>query len=540
MNGPIAALIVSSSFAPGASMPASVGRGAPVVLSWSGVPRDAKSIAVIVEDVDVPGPSPFVHWLVYDVPAHARALDAVTLAASKQGMSSNGVIGFAAPRPPPGERHRYKWQVFALDSVPRFAVAPVARDGLVSAMRGHIVAAGALVGTYARAMGDAGAFVEGPCRRCIVLPTDTTASDVARRVTGDPSRWPELVEVNPQKQRSPIAGFDFLADGERLNLPTTWPDDPHASQAVYPESRAPRRFEAGSLSPVTLPQGWTDDDLRAVIVMASNLGFGDPRSLLYVWASETGNSAAQQLNPRTNLQMATRDPWSPFFAGGLNGSTAAVCRMMGFKSANDWLTAPIKVQLQGILRQYRNHVSAMGEGFDARASRIGTTPAALLYAFNFLPAYARGLTTPTQSIASAGSIWYDGNKVLDTSTPKKGYICLRDFEKLTGPNRWPSGWPVYALARRLNAIHGDPQEIAALGPTGAGIWDSIQQAWSTLTGKNVHDTAPIAATPTWNPHPPSVPLARHRWGRTDWWQATGVVLAAGLLYAHHAGWLRKG
>src|SRR5436305_1376080 len=43
-------------------------------LNWSGVPQQAKSIAVMVEDPDAPGAHPFVHWIVYNIPPDAKGL----------------------------------------------------------------------------------------------------------------------------------------------------------------------------------------------------------------------------------------------------------------------------------------------------------------------------------------------------------------------------------------------------------------------------------------------------------------------------------
>lgn len=385
----------------------------------------------------------------------------------------------------------------------------------------------------------------GGARTCIVVAGDRCASDIARRIVGDETRWRELVDVNPHKPRSRVAGFDHLADGERLVLPIAWPDDPFSHMAVMPGANArERRFEAGALPPAVLPNGWVDDDLKAVMVMASDLGVGDPKSLLYVWASETGVSAQNQLNPKTKLDLPSSDAWSPFFAGGLNGSTALVCRAMGFKSASDWLNAPVRVQLQGILRQYRNHVRALNEGFDARAAKIGTTTAALIYAFNFLPAYAPGLKSPTQAITQAGSAFYDGNRVLDTSNPKKGYICLRDFEVLTAPNRWPSGWPIYALTSRIDDLRADPQLVASLGPTGTSIWAPIASIWQQLTGRPVVGDPAGAAMPV--PSSGAAAAAASsgfagmsKWGPQEYWKATGVVLFAGFLVAYAQGWIRR-
>lgn len=389
------------------------------------------------------------------------------------------------------------------------------------------------------------------CRTCLVMPGDRGAGDIASRIAGDAKRWRELVAVNPQKRRNMMGGFDYLADGERLALPTSWPDDPFSSMARMPKqsSEAGSRFEAsrggaGALPSVALPNGWTDDDLKAVIVMGNDLGIGDPKSLTCVWASETGVSPVQQLNPRTKLDLPSSDPWSPFFAGGLNGSTAAVCRALGFKSASDWLNAPIRIQLQGIYKQYVNHVRAMGEGFDARARRLGTTAAALLYAFNFLPAYAVNLRSADQAIVSAGSVFYDQNCALDTSTSglvstrcgqKKGSITLRDFEYLTRPNRFPSGWPVYAINGRLDALRNDTGVIASLGPTGSNVWDAARSMWEQLTGTPPKVDAPrvIANAPKMTASGISLSNAE------QYWKATGVVIFAAFVVAYSQGWIRR-
>lgn len=386
------------------------------------------------------------------------------------------------------------------------------------------------------------------CRTCIVMAGDRGAGDIASRIAGDAARWRELVAVNPQKKRNPMGGFDFLADGERLALPHDWPDDPFSTLARMPKqsSSVGSRFEsarggAGALASVALPNGWTDDDLKAVIVMANDLGISDPRSLTTVWASETGVSPVQQLNPRTKLDLVSSDPWSPFFAGGLNGSTAAVARGLGFKSASDWLNAPIRVQLQGIYKQYVNHVRAMGEGFDARARRLGTTAAALLYAFNFLPAYAVNIRSADQAIVSAGSVFYDQNCALDTSTSgpvttrcgqKKGSITLRDFEFLTRLNRFPSGWPVYAINNRLDALRNDTGTIASLGPTGSSVWDAVRGTWESLTGTAEKIDAPRVIQNT----PRSVTYFQNA---EQAWKATGVVIFAAFVIAYSQGWIRR-
>src|SRR4051794_29789079 len=43
-------------------------------LSWSGVPDGTRELALIVDDPDAPRAEPWVHWVLYKVPADVRTL----------------------------------------------------------------------------------------------------------------------------------------------------------------------------------------------------------------------------------------------------------------------------------------------------------------------------------------------------------------------------------------------------------------------------------------------------------------------------------
>jgi Raf kinase inhibitor-like YbhB/YbcL family protein len=127
-------------------------------LEWSGAPERTRALALIVEDPDAPGADPFVHWLVAGVPASTHALPAglpdsralPDVAYALQGTTSAGRAGWFGPRPPPGGPHHYHFQVFALDA-PLDLAPGFDREALLAAMKGHVLARGDLVGTYARA-----------------------------------------------------------------------------------------------------------------------------------------------------------------------------------------------------------------------------------------------------------------------------------------------------------------------------------------------------------------------------------------------------
>lgn len=146
-------------FEPGATLPdelTAAGEGLSPPLAWSGVPPAARTLVLLVEDPDAHAKTPYVHWLVYDLPADIEALDAGIphgerlddVAGAKQGTSSAGTVGYTPPHPPPGDApHAYHFEVFALDTM--LDLPPAAkRDEVMAKARGHIVAKGELVGRY--------------------------------------------------------------------------------------------------------------------------------------------------------------------------------------------------------------------------------------------------------------------------------------------------------------------------------------------------------------------------------------------------------
>ena len=122
-------------------------------LSWFGVPANAKTIALIVDDPDAPGKT-WVHWVIYDLPAGTNSLpenvakEEELVLGGKQGTNDFKQIGYGGPCPPHGT-HRYYFKIYAVDAAA--ALPPGAtKDQLSKAMEGHIVAQGQLMGRYKR------------------------------------------------------------------------------------------------------------------------------------------------------------------------------------------------------------------------------------------------------------------------------------------------------------------------------------------------------------------------------------------------------
>lgn len=143
----------SIAFEPDAALPVSCtadGVGAPPPLRWDNVPPFAQSLVLCCEDPDAPALEPFLHWLVYGIPADVTGIDAQSQHDWRIAKNSRGDASFTPAAPPSGHGlHHYHFQVFALDTT--ITLEPGAdRGDLFEVMTGHVLAWGELVGTYQR------------------------------------------------------------------------------------------------------------------------------------------------------------------------------------------------------------------------------------------------------------------------------------------------------------------------------------------------------------------------------------------------------
>jgi Raf kinase inhibitor-like YbhB/YbcL family protein len=149
--------LTSSAFKEGEAIPkpyTADGKGVSPLLRWGDPPQGTKSFALICDDPDAPGKT-WVHWVIFNLPADLRGLDEATptketLAnGARQGKNDSDDIGYGGPGPPPGKPHRYFFKLHALDAMLDLP-AGATKDQLLAAMKGHILAEGQLMGTYAR------------------------------------------------------------------------------------------------------------------------------------------------------------------------------------------------------------------------------------------------------------------------------------------------------------------------------------------------------------------------------------------------------
>jgi Raf kinase inhibitor-like YbhB/YbcL family protein len=137
------------------------GRNISPPIAWSNLPAATKELALICEDPIAPTPQPFVHWVVYKIPATAKGLpenmpaDAATpmppdLKGTIQGLSGFRRPTWRGPAPPkPGVAHQYHFIVYALDA-PLEVAEGLNKSQLLEAMKGHIIGQGEIMATYER------------------------------------------------------------------------------------------------------------------------------------------------------------------------------------------------------------------------------------------------------------------------------------------------------------------------------------------------------------------------------------------------------
>lgn len=117
-------------------------------LAWSGVPADAKSLALIVDDPDAPD-GLWVHWLMWDISASETGIAENSIPKDAvQGINSGGKAEYAGPCPPDHE-HRYFFKLYALD-IELDLPTTTDKEELEEAMVGHVLDHAELVGSYDR------------------------------------------------------------------------------------------------------------------------------------------------------------------------------------------------------------------------------------------------------------------------------------------------------------------------------------------------------------------------------------------------------
>ena len=105
-------------------------------LTIEGVPKESKSLALVVDDPDAPGGT-FDHWVVWNISPSTTKIAEHSVPGT-EGLNVHGKTGFIGPCPPSGT-HRYFFKVYALTQKLTLGAKSTKRD-LEKAMQGHILA----------------------------------------------------------------------------------------------------------------------------------------------------------------------------------------------------------------------------------------------------------------------------------------------------------------------------------------------------------------------------------------------------------------
>jgi Raf kinase inhibitor-like YbhB/YbcL family protein len=128
------------------------GAGVSPQLAWTAPPAGTASFALLVTDPDAPRGT-FVHWVLYDLPAGARALpeglpnQGQLADGSRQGRNDFGNIGYGGPCPPGHTPHHYVFTLYALNTRLNLPVGAT-RAQVEATMQGHTLARAELIGLY--------------------------------------------------------------------------------------------------------------------------------------------------------------------------------------------------------------------------------------------------------------------------------------------------------------------------------------------------------------------------------------------------------
>lgn len=129
-------------------------------LSISGIPSGTVSIAITMDDPDVPkalkADGMFDHWVLYGIPVQKGQTTLEIAGASApgpQGLNGKGEAAYTGPCPPPDfqpTQHRYFFKVYALSTELSFFKPPTKAE-LEAAITGNVLGTAELIGTYDRA-----------------------------------------------------------------------------------------------------------------------------------------------------------------------------------------------------------------------------------------------------------------------------------------------------------------------------------------------------------------------------------------------------
>ena len=114
-------------------------------LIFEDIPKEARSLTLIVDDPDVPVGT-WVHWIVFNIPVVSQINE--NSIPGKQGINNFHKKNYGGPCPPFGT-HRYFFRLYALDAELTLKEGATKRE-VEKTMQGHILAQAELIGLYCK------------------------------------------------------------------------------------------------------------------------------------------------------------------------------------------------------------------------------------------------------------------------------------------------------------------------------------------------------------------------------------------------------
>ncbi|HEY6906241.1 MAG TPA: YbhB/YbcL family Raf kinase inhibitor-like protein [Ignavibacteriaceae bacterium] len=116
-------------------------------LVFVGVPSDAVSLALVIDDPDAPGGT-WTHFVAWNINPKVTEINTQKdLAGSVKGTNDFKKTDYGGPCPPSGT-HRYYFKLYALDN--KLDLTKGTKDDLFKAIEGHIITQSSLMGTYSK------------------------------------------------------------------------------------------------------------------------------------------------------------------------------------------------------------------------------------------------------------------------------------------------------------------------------------------------------------------------------------------------------
>ncbi|OGJ15467.1 hypothetical protein A3K73_04250 [Candidatus Pacearchaeota archaeon RBG_13_36_9] len=117
-------------------------------LEISEIPKNAKTLAIVVDDPDAPAGT-WLHWTIWNITVTKSALSiSEGESPGTEGKNDFGNIEYGGPCPPSGT-HRYFFKVYALDAGLNLEKGSLKKQ-LEKAMQGHILDRAEIVGLYSK------------------------------------------------------------------------------------------------------------------------------------------------------------------------------------------------------------------------------------------------------------------------------------------------------------------------------------------------------------------------------------------------------